>query len=49
MKKRLPWALGCYAILFLLATFTLEGPFRLAIWVFLAGLTARTLIAVKRG
>jgi len=59
MHKRLPFALGCYAALALLAWFTLgsaglyvAGRFvelRLAVCIFLGGLTLKTLIAYKAG
>ena len=48
MKKRLPWAVAAYAVLLLLATFTLEGKFRLAVWALLAGLAVKTWIAAFR-
>ncbi len=35
----------CYAVLALLATFTLEGVFRIGVWIFLAGLAVKTWIA----
>jgi hypothetical protein len=49
MHKRLPFALASYAVLALLAAFTLDGLFRLAVWIFLGGLTLKTLIAYKAG
>jgi hypothetical protein len=49
MKERLAWALGAYAVLLLLAVFTLQGPFRLAVCIFLAGLVVKTWIAYQRG
>jgi hypothetical protein len=49
MKKRLQWAFGAYAALAVLALLTLDGAFRAAIWILLAGLTAKTLIAYKAG
>ena len=49
MKERLTWALGAYAVLLLLAVFTLQGPFRLAVCIFLAGLVVKTWIASQRG
>ena len=48
MKKTLSAALSAYAALALLAVFTLDGPFRIAILVFLAGLAVKTWIATKR-
>jgi hypothetical protein len=49
MHKRLSFALACYAVLALLATFTLDGLFRVSVWIFLGGLTLKTLIAYKAG
>ena len=59
MHKRLSFALSCYAVLALLAWFTLgsagvfvNGRFvqlRVAVFIFLGGLTVKTLIAHKAG
>jgi hypothetical protein len=59
MHKRLPFALGCYAVLGLLAWFTLGSTgfyvggrvveMRTAVCIFLGGLTLKTLIAYKAG
>jgi hypothetical protein len=59
MYKRLPFALACYAVLALLAWFTLgttgvwvNGRFvqlRAAVCILLGGLTLKTLIAYKAG
>jgi hypothetical protein len=49
MITRLYWAMGAYAVLALLASFTLDGVFRIAVWIFLGGLAAKTLIAYKAG
>ena len=38
-------AMTTYAVLALLATFTLDGNFRLVVWIFLAGLALKTYIA----
>jgi hypothetical protein len=46
MKPRLIAAMSCYALLALLAAVTLDGMFRVAVWVFLAGLAVKTWIAV---
>lgn len=46
---RLVFPLAAYAALALLAAFTLDGLMRLAVWIFLAGLAAKTLIAYKAG
>ena len=48
MNSRFYLALGCYAVLALLAAVTLEGPFRLAIWVFLGGLAVKTWLVTLR-
>lgn len=45
--KRLVAACACYAALALLAAFTLDGKIRLAIWILLGGLAAKTLIATR--
>ncbi len=45
MRSRLALAMGCYAALALLAAFTLDGVLRLATWIFLLGLAAKTWIA----
>jgi hypothetical protein len=47
MKQRFPLAMSAYAVLALLAGVTLDGKMRLAVWIFLAGLAARTAIAYK--
>jgi hypothetical protein len=47
MLSRFLYAMGTYAALALLATFTLDGNFRLAVWIFLAGLAVKTYIAHK--
>ena len=46
MQKRFYRAMACYGVLALSATFTLDGKFRLAVWI-LAGLAVKTLIAYK--
>ena len=40
-------AMACYAVLAVLAAFTLEGLFRTAVWIFLGGLAVKTLIALR--
>jgi hypothetical protein len=47
MLKRLYWAMAAYAVLALLAGFTLDGNFRLGVWIFLGGLALKTGIAYK--
>jgi hypothetical protein len=41
-------AMLSYAAIALLATFTLDGNFRLVVWIFLAGLAVRTYLATLR-
>jgi hypothetical protein len=41
-------AMACYAVIALLAAFTLDGNFRLVVWIFLAGLAVRTYLATLR-
>jgi len=45
--QRLAAAMAAYAVLALLATFTLDGKLRLAVWILLGGLALKTLIAYK--
>ena len=47
MKQRFYMAMGSYAVLAILAGVTLDGKIRLAVWIFLGGLAARTAIAMK--
>jgi len=47
MKPRLLTAMLSYAALAGLAGFTLDGMFRIAVLIFLAGLAVKTLIAAK--
>jgi hypothetical protein len=49
MNKRFLSAMGSYAVLALLAGFTLNGVIRTALWIFLAGLAVKTYIAHKAG
>lgn len=49
MTSRFIWALGVYAVLALMAAFTLDGNLRTAVWILLAGLTVKTCIAYKAG
>ncbi len=48
MNNRFYLAMGFYALLAVLAVFTLEGKFRLAILVFLAGLAVKTWLVILR-
>ncbi len=41
--------MGTFAVLAILATFTLDGLIRIAVLIFLAGLAAKTYIAYKAG
>ncbi|HYL34453.1 MAG TPA: hypothetical protein VEV17_00925 [Bryobacteraceae bacterium] len=41
-------ALACYAAIALLAAFTLDGNFRLVVWVFLGYLAIRTYLQTLR-
>lgn len=50
MNKRFAYAMGTYAVLGLLAAFTLDGGLiRNAVWILLAGLAVKTYIAYKAG
>jgi hypothetical protein len=49
MNKRLISAMGAYALISVAAGFTLEGILRVAIWILMAGLAAKTWIAYKAG
>jgi len=39
-------AMSCYAMLAVLAGFTLDGNLRLATWIFLGGIALKTWLAV---
>jgi hypothetical protein len=47
VQKRFFLAMSSYVVLALLAGFTLDGKFRLAVWILLAGLALKTCIAYK--
>jgi hypothetical protein len=49
MTTRFIWAMSVYAVLALMATFTLDGNLRLAVYILLAGLAVKTVIAYKAG
>ena len=49
MRTRLLWAMGSYAVLALLAAFTLDGVMRSAVWILVGGLAVKTVIAYKAG
>ncbi len=46
-STRLVVALVCYFILALIATFTLDGMLRSALWLLFLGLAVRTLMAAR--
>jgi len=41
--------MGSYAVLALLAGFTLDGTLRYAVWILMAGLALKTYIAYRAG
>ena len=47
MQKRFYRAMAAYGVLALMAEFTLDGKFRIGVWILLAGLAAKTCIAYK--
>ena len=49
MRTRFLWAMGSYAVLALLAAFTLDGVMRSAVWILVGGLAVKTVIAYKAG
>ncbi len=49
MRKKLFFAMATYAALAVMAAFTLDGVFRVAVWILMAGLALKTLIAYKAG
>jgi hypothetical protein len=49
MNTRFIWAMGSYAVLALLAAFTLDGTLRYAVWILMGGLAVKTYIAYKAG
>jgi hypothetical protein len=49
MKPRFLKAMGTFAVLAILATFSLDGLIRAAVLIFLAGLAVKTYIAYKAG
>jgi len=46
-QQRYLAAIAAYAVFVVLAGLTLDGKLRYAVWIFLAGLAARTTIAYK--
>jgi hypothetical protein len=49
MKPRFLKAMATFAVLAILAAFTLDGLIRAAVLIFLAGLAVKTYIAYKAG
>jgi hypothetical protein len=49
MNSRLLMAFGAYAVLALLAYFTLDGKLRYAVLLLMGGLSIKTYIAYKAG
>ena len=47
MQRKFIWAMVAYVVLAASATFTLDGKFRLAVWILLGGLAVKTYIAYK--
>ena len=48
MNVRLATAMSAYAILALLSAVLLTGKMRVAVWIFLGGLAAKTLIVMAQ-
>jgi hypothetical protein len=48
MNVRFAWAMTAYAVLAVAGGFMLTGQIRLALWIFLGGLAAKTAIEVAR-
>ena len=40
--------MACYAAIAIMAWFTLDGKFRLVVWIFIAGLAAKTYLHTLR-
>jgi hypothetical protein len=49
MYRRFLAAMSTYAVLAVLATFTLDGKLRIVIWIVMGALALKTLIAYKAG
>ena len=47
LLRRFYWAMAAYGVLALAAAYTLDGKFRLGVWIFLGGLALKTVIAYK--
>jgi len=48
MNRKLAIALGSYAVLAMLAFFTLDGKIRVATWIFLGGFAIKTWLVVLK-
>lgn len=48
MQQRLKFALAGYLVLGLLAAFTLDGKFRIFLWLLLGALAVKSWIAAQR-
>jgi hypothetical protein len=48
-NKRMWRAMGAYVLLGLIAHLTLDGAFRLVVWIFCGGLAVMTLARAKYG
>jgi hypothetical protein len=48
MKRRFKYAMATYAVLAILAAFTLEGVVRTATWIFLGGFALKTYLVVLK-
>jgi hypothetical protein len=46
--RRFYTALACYGAIAVLAALTLDGKFRLVVWIFMAGLALKTYIATLK-
>jgi len=49
MKKRFLMAMATYAVITLLATFTLDGKLRMVVWIAMGFFALKTVIAYKAG
>ncbi|HTP85492.1 MAG TPA: hypothetical protein VMJ34_01025 [Bryobacteraceae bacterium] len=47
-RSKLTVALGAYAVLLTLATLTLTGKMRIAVWIFLGGMAVKTWLSSLR-
>ena len=48
MKRKFRLAMASYAVLAILAGFTLDGAYRIGVWVLLGGIALKTYLAVIR-